>query len=57
MSRLAPERRLAILTALVIEQEAHLTDIAVEMFDRLMGSLFRRAQRKRSARLVEQSWR
>ena len=40
-----PARRLAILTAFAIEMEAELTDAAVEMFDRLLGSLFRKARR------------
>jgi TnpA family transposase len=49
LTRLEPARRLAILTAFAIEMEAELTDAAVEMFDRLLGSLFRKARRRRSA--------
>jgi TnpA family transposase len=55
LSRLGPERRLAILTASVIEQQARLTDVAIDMFDRLMGALFRRAERKRAERLVDRA--
>ncbi|MGY0834659.1 Tn3 family transposase [Azospirillum argentinense] len=55
LSRLGPERRLAVLTAFVIEQEARLSDAAVEMFDRLMGALFRRAERKRTERLTDRA--
>lgn len=55
LSRLAPERRLAILTAFVIEQEARLSDAAVDMFDRLMGVVFRRAERTRTERVAERA--
>jgi hypothetical protein len=55
LSRLGPERRLAVLTAFVIEQEARLSDAAVEMFDRLMGALFRRAERKHAERLADRA--
>lgn len=53
LSRLTPERRLAVLAAFVIEQEARLTDAAVDIFDRLLGALFRRAERKRTERLAD----
>jgi hypothetical protein len=52
LTRLEPARRLAVLTAFAIEMEAELTDAAVEMFDRLLGSLFRKARRQRSAKTL-----
>jgi TnpA family transposase len=52
LTRLEPARRLAILAAFAIEIEAELTDAAVEMFDRLIGTLFHKAQRQRSAKTL-----
>ncbi len=52
LTRLEPARRLAILAAFAIEMEAELTDAAVQMFDRLIGTLFRKAQRQRSAKTL-----
>lgn len=43
---LAPPRRRAILAATALETITRLTDEAVGMFDRLIGRLFRRAERK-----------
>jgi TnpA family transposase len=52
LTRLEPARRLAILAVFAIEMEAELTDAAVEMFDRLIGILFRKARRQRSAKTL-----
>ena len=43
-------RRRATLTAQVIDLETRLADIAVEMFDKLIGSLFTKANKRRERR-------
>ena len=53
--RLAVERRLATLTAFVIERQAVLTDLAVEMFDKLVGSARRTAERRHEKNLLAQA--
>jgi hypothetical protein len=53
--RLAVERRLATLTAFVIERQAVLTDLAVEMFDKLVGSARRTAVRRHEENLLAQA--
>jgi TnpA family transposase len=53
--RLAVERRLATLTAFVIERQAVLTDLAVETFDKLVGSARRTAERRREENLLAQA--
>lgn len=53
--RLAVERRLATSTAFVIERQAVLTDLAVEMFDKLVGSARRTAERRREENLLAQA--
>jgi TnpA family transposase len=53
--RLAVERRLATLTAFVIERQAVLTDLAVEMFDKLVGSARRTAERRHEESLLAQA--
>jgi TnpA family transposase len=53
--RFSSERRLATLAAFVIERQATLTDLAIEMFDRMLGSARRRAETSRRARLVDQA--
>jgi TnpA family transposase len=53
--RLAPERRLATLVAFVIERQAALTDLAVEMFDRLVGTARRTANRRHEENLLAQA--
>ena len=44
-------RRRATLTAQVIDLETRLSDTAVEMFDKLIGSLFTKAQQTQGASL------
>lgn len=52
LRRLARRRRLATLIAFAIEMEAALTDAALVMVEKLVGSLFRRADRTRTERLL-----
>jgi TnpA family transposase len=52
LRRLARRRRLAPLIAFAIEMEAALTDAALLMVEKLVGSLFRRADRTRTERLL-----
>jgi TnpA family transposase len=51
----ARERRLATLTAFTIERQAALTDLAIEMFDRLVGSARRRADTQYENRVLVQA--
>ena len=53
--RFSTERRLATLAAFVIERQAALTDLAIEMFDRMLGSARRRAETSRKAHLVDRA--
>jgi len=53
--RFAPERRLAVLVAFAIERQAALTDLAVEMFDKLIGTARRRAETQHDERLLTQA--
>lgn len=53
--RLAVECRLATLTAFIIERQAVLTDLAVEMFDKLVGSARRTAERRHEENLLAQA--
>jgi hypothetical protein len=53
--RFSSERRLGTLAAFVIERQATLTDLAIEMFDRMLGSARRRAETSHKARLVDQA--
>lgn len=53
--RFSSERRLATLVAFVIERQAALTDLAIEMFDRLLGTAHRRAETSRKARLLDRA--
>lgn len=55
--RFSPERRLAILVAFVIERQAALTDLAIAMFDKLLGTARRRAETSRRERLLSQAQR
>ena len=57
LSRLDEVRRTATLCAFAIEMEVALTDAAVFMMEKMIGSLFRRAARSRSDRLVEEAGR
>jgi hypothetical protein len=43
----------AELTALVLEQEASLTDAGIIMFDKMLGSMFRRADHEHRERMVD----
>ena len=52
LRRLERRRRLATLVAFAIETEAALTDAALVMVGKMVGSLFRRADRTRSERLL-----
>lgn len=42
----APPRRLATLTAVALDLGETLTDLALDIFDRMLGGLFRRAERR-----------
>ncbi len=53
--RFSTERRLATLVAFVIERQAALTDLAVEMFDRMLGTAHRRAEISHKARLLDRA--
>lgn len=57
LSRLDDVRRTATLCAFAIEMEVALTDAAVFMMEKMIGSMFRRAERSRSERLVEEAGR
>jgi hypothetical protein len=48
---LGETRRLAILTACVVEWRAMLADAAIETHDRILGRLYRQAERRRYERL------
>ena len=52
LMRFSTERRLATLVAFVIERQAALTDLAISMFDRMLGTAHRRAEASRRARLL-----
>ena len=52
LRRMERRRRLATLVAFAIELEAALTDAALLMVEKMVGSLFRRADRTRSERLL-----
>jgi TnpA family transposase len=53
--RFTPERQCAVLVAFAIERQAALTDLAVEMFDKLIGTARRRAATKHDERLLTQA--
>lgn len=55
LRRLERLRRLAMLIASMIEMEAGLTDAALVMVEKMVGALFRRADRNRSDRLLGQA--
>ncbi|MBS0503142.1 MAG: Tn3 family transposase [Proteobacteria bacterium] len=57
LSRLDEVRRIATLCAFALEMEVALTDAAVFMMEKMIGSMFRRAARTRSDRLVEEAGR
>ena len=53
LSRFSTERRLATLVALVIERHAALTELAILMFDRMIGTAHRWAETSRKVRLLD----
>ena len=53
LGRLGRRRRLATLVAFSVEMEVALTDAAISMTEKTVGSLFRRAERTRSERLLD----
>ena len=55
LTRLEGRRRLATLVAFAIEMEVALTDAAILMVEKLVGGMFRRADRTRSERLIDQA--
>ena len=55
LNEASSERRLALLTALVLEQEASLTDAGIIMFDKMLGSMFRRADHEHRERMVDRA--
>ncbi|KJS39356.1 MAG: transposase [Rhodospirillaceae bacterium BRH_c57] len=55
LSRFDDRRRLATLVVFVREMEAILTDAGIVMFDKMMGSMFRRADHKHKERVVDRA--
>lgn len=55
LTRLEDRRRLATLVAFAIEMEVALTDAAILMVEKMVGGMFRRADRTRSERLIDQA--
>jgi len=55
LTRLKGRRRLATLVAFAIEMEVALTDAAILMVEKLVGGMFRRADRTWSERLIDQA--
>lgn len=55
LTRLEGRRRLATLIAFAIEMEVALTDAAILMVEKMVGGMFRRADRTRSERLIDQA--
>jgi hypothetical protein len=53
--RLAAERRYATLTAFVIERQAAITDLAIDMFCKLIGSTRRKAELSRKDRRLKEA--
>jgi hypothetical protein len=50
LAAVAPPRRLTLLVVAVLQLETTLTDAALSMFDKLLGSLSRRAERRSEER-------
>lgn len=55
LSRFDDQRRLATLVVFAREMEAILTDAGIAMFDKMMGSMFRRADHKHKERVVDRA--
>ena len=53
LGRLERRRRLATLVAFAVEMEVQLTDAAIIMVEKMVGAMFRRAERTRAERLAE----
>ncbi|MGX5668797.1 DUF4158 domain-containing protein [Rhizobium daejeonense] len=53
--RLTVERRYATLTAFVIERQAAITDLAIDMFCKLIGSTRRKAELSRTERRLKEA--
>ena len=53
--RLTSERRYATLTAFVIERQAAITDLAIDMFCKLIGSTRRKAELSRTERRLKEA--
>lgn len=47
------QRRLATLVAVVLDLSATITDEAIEMFDKMLGSLFRKSERRYAERFQQ----
>ena len=55
LSRFDQQRRLATLVVFVREMEAILTDAGITMFDKMLGSVFRKADHEHKERMVDQA--
>jgi TnpA family transposase len=55
LSRFDNERRVATLVVFAREMEAILTDAGIAMFDKMLGSMFRRADHQHRERMVERA--
>ncbi|MEC5292804.1 MULTISPECIES: Tn3 family transposase [unclassified Aurantimonas] len=55
MQRFSVDRRYATLTAFVIERQAALTDLAIELFRKLLASAGRKAELGRKERLLQEA--
>ena len=55
LSRFDAPRRLATLVVFAREMEASLTDAALVMFDKMLGGVFRRAERERKENVVDRA--
>jgi TnpA family transposase len=55
LSRFDDQRRMATLVVFLREMEAVLTDGAIAMLDKMMGSIFRRADHKHKERVVDRA--
>jgi TnpA family transposase len=55
MQRFSADRRYATLTAFVIERQAALTDLAIDLFGRLLGTARRKAEWSRTERRLREA--
>ena len=55
LSRFGKERRVATLVVFAREMEAILTDAGIAMFDKMLGSVFRRADHQHKERMVNRA--